>query len=62
LIEQIFGAGGSNTVRTSSATQGFFREQQRRRFANFINTTTQLGAGVVGGLLSKAGLPTNSWS
>jgi hypothetical protein len=59
LIEQIFGAGGSNTMRTSSATQGFFANNNVGGFANFINTTTTLGAGVVGGLLTKAGLPTN---
>jgi hypothetical protein len=59
LIEQIFGAGGSNTMRTSSATQGFFANNNVGGFANFINTTTSLGAGVPGGLLAKAGLPTN---
>jgi Carboxypeptidase regulatory-like domain/TonB dependent receptor len=59
LIEQIFGPGGSNTMRTSSATQGFFANNNAGGFANFINTTTSLGAGVPGGLLSKAGLPAN---
>ncbi len=59
LIEQIFGAGGSNTMRTSSATQGLFANNNVGGFASFINSTTSLGAGVPGGLLSKAGLPNN---
>src|SRR5260370_28921079 len=59
LIEQIFGAGGSNTVRTTSSTQGFLANNNVGGFANFIQTTTSLGAGTIGGLLSKAGLPAN---
>jgi len=59
LIEQIFGAGGSNLMRTSSATQGFFANNNAGGFADFINRTTSLGAGVPGGLLTKAGLPNN---
>jgi hypothetical protein len=59
LIEQIFGAGGSNTVRTTSSTQGFLASNNVGGFANFIQTTTSLGAGTIGGLLSKGGLPAN---
>jgi carboxypeptidase family protein/TonB-dependent receptor-like protein len=59
LIEQIFGAGGSNLVRTNSATQGFFANNNVGGFADFINRTTSLGAGVPGGLLAKANLPNN---
>jgi len=59
LIEQIFGAGGSNLVRTTSSTQGFFANNNVGGFANFIQTTNSLGAGSVGGLLVKAGLPNN---
>jgi hypothetical protein len=59
LIEQIFGAGGSNTIRTNSATQGFLANNNVGGFANFITTSTALGGGVPGGLLSKAGLPVN---
>lgn len=59
LIEQIFGPGGSNLVRTNSATQGFFANNNVGGFANFINTSTALGGGVPGGILSKAGLPAN---
>lgn len=59
LIEQIFGAGGSNLMRTSSATQGFFANNNAGGFADFINRTTSLGAGTPGGLLAKASLPNN---
>jgi Outer membrane receptor for ferrienterochelin and colicins len=59
LMEQIFGAGGSNTVRTTSSTQGFLANNNVGGFANFIQTTTSLGAGTIGGMLSKAGLPAN---
>jgi hypothetical protein len=59
LIEQIFGPGGSNLMRTSSATQGFFANNNPGGFADFINRTNSLGAGVAGGLLTKAGLPNN---
>ena len=59
LIEQIFGAGGSNTIRTTSSTQGFLANNSPGGLANFIQTTTSLGGGVIGGLLTKAGLPAN---
>jgi hypothetical protein len=58
-FEQIFGAGGSNLVRTTSSTQGFFANNNVGGFANFIQTTTSLGAGTIGGLLTKANLPNN---
>src|SRR5258708_33528629 len=60
LIEQIFGPGGSNTVRTNGSTQGFFANNNVGGFANFIQTTTSLVAGTIGGLTSKSGLPWNS--
>ena len=59
LMEQIFGPGGSNGLRTNSATLGFFANNNVGGFADFINRTTALGAGVPGGLLTKAGLPNN---
>jgi hypothetical protein len=61
LIEQIIGPGGSNLVRTNSATQGFFTSNNVGGFANFLQTTNSaaFGSSSVGGLLVKAGLPAN---
>jgi hypothetical protein len=58
LIEQILGPGGSNTVRTNSAYQGFLANNNVGGFANFINNTNVI-TGVLGGALSRAGLPAN---
>src|SRR5207302_6201733 len=58
LIEQIFGAGGSASIRSNSSYQGFLANNNVGGFANFINTTNQV-TGILGGLLSRAGLPAN---
>ena len=51
--------GGSAYVRSAAATtQGNFANNNPGGFANYINTTT-FGTGLVGGLLSNAGLPSN---
>ncbi len=68
LIDQIFSTSysavktagsGSNYVRTNSATQGFFANNNPGGFANYISTTNALSS-VVGGLLLNAKLPLNS--
>ncbi len=67
LIDQIFSnsyaavaqaGGGSNYVRTNSATQGFFANNNPGGFANYISTTPAL-TNVIGGLLANAKLPLN---
>ena len=67
LLNQIFmGLGGvngttvtgSDLVRTSTATQGFFSNNDPGGFAAFISGTNQL-TGVNGGLLRRVGLPEN---
>ena len=65
LINQIFGRyaasgqTGSQLVLTSSATQGFFANNNVGGFANFINNSAVVTPGVPGGLLINAGLPQN---
>jgi len=67
LIDQIFSnsypavaaaGGGSNYVRTNSATNVFLANDNPGGLANYINTTTAL-SGNAGGLLKNAGLPLN---
>ncbi len=58
LMEQIFGAGGSASLRANSSVTGLLANNNVGGFANFINTTNQV-TGIVGGLLAKAGLPAN---
>jgi carboxypeptidase family protein/TonB-dependent receptor-like protein len=67
LIDQIFSnsyaavaaaGGGSNYVRTNSATNVFLANNNPGGLANYINTTTAL-SGSAGGLLKNAGLPLN---
>ncbi len=67
LIDQIFSnnyasvaaaGSGSKFVLSNSATQGFFVNNNPGGFANYISTTNAL-SNVVGGLLTKAGLPAN---
>jgi hypothetical protein len=63
LIDKIFAplagaTGGSNFVRTNSATQAFFATNNPGGFANYISTTTALG-NIAGNLLKTAGLPLN---
>ncbi len=62
LIDQIFSSvGGSAALRANSSIQGLLANNNVGGFASFINTTTLYVAtgGVVGGALSKAGLPAN---
>jgi len=65
LIDQIFsryaaaGSTGSQYVLTSPFTQSFFANNNVGGFANFINNSQSLTAGVPGGLLLNAGLPEN---
>ena len=66
LLDQIFGSypavvaagGASNFLRSTAPTNAFFANNNPGGLANYINTTQAL-SGVVGGLVGRAGLPSN---